>query len=99
MESRGAPDVAGARGRTPNRAPGDKELVRRFSASIPRKSTYFDFFPMPSTELFSFALTALVTLFVTIGPIEGAAIYTGLTSGIHASERGRLAWRSVLIAG
>lgn len=54
---------------------------------------------MPSSDLLSFALTALVTLFVTIGPIEGAAIYAGLTPGIHASERGVLAWRSVLIAG
>src|SRR5689334_144340 len=54
---------------------------------------------MPSSDLLSFALTALVTLFVTIGPIEGAAIYTGLTSGVHTSERRALAWRSVLIAG
>ncbi len=54
---------------------------------------------MSSPDLLSFALTALVTLFVTIGPIEAAAIYAGLTSGIHLSERGGLAWRAVLIAG
>lgn len=54
---------------------------------------------MDPAGLFSFALTALVTLFVTIGPIEAAAIYAGLTSGIHMTERGALAWRSVLIAG
>lgn len=54
---------------------------------------------MDPAGLFSYAITALVTLFVSIGPIEAAALYAGLTSGIHMAERGRLAWRSVLIAG
>jgi multiple antibiotic resistance protein len=49
--------------------------------------------------LASFALTALVTLFVTIGPIEAAAIYAGVTSGIHLQDRGSLALRSTVIAG
>jgi multiple antibiotic resistance protein len=54
---------------------------------------------MWTPELVSFALTALVTLFVTIGPIEAAAIYAGVTSGVHLPERGSLALRAVLIAG
>jgi multiple antibiotic resistance protein len=53
-------------------------------------------FPMnvPSSLLSSF-----VTLFVTIGPIETAVIFAGLTSGIHHRERRSLALRSVAIAG
>ncbi|MBL8549026.1 MAG: MarC family protein [Hyphomonadaceae bacterium] len=54
---------------------------------------------MPTPDLLSFALSALVTLLVTIGPIEAAAVYVGLTSGVHLPERSQLAWRSVLIAG
>ncbi len=49
---------------------------------------------LPSTMLSIF-----VTLFVTIGPIETAAIFAGLTGGVHRAERGSLARRSVLIAG
>lgn len=49
---------------------------------------------MPSTLLSSF-----VTLFVTIGPIETAIIFAGLTSGVHHKERRTLAHRSVSIAG
>lgn len=51
------------------------------------------------TTLAAFAINAVVTLFVTIGPIETAAVYAALTSGVHLPERGRLAWRSVSIAG
>ncbi|HWA21663.1 MAG TPA: MarC family protein, partial [Caulobacterales bacterium] len=47
----------------------------------------------------SFMLSSFVTLFVTIGPIEAAAVYAGLTAGVHLGERGGLAWRSVVIAG
>lgn len=54
---------------------------------------------MITSEFISFALTALVTLFVTIGPIEAAAIYSGVTSGVHLPDRGSLARRSILIAG
>jgi multiple antibiotic resistance protein len=54
---------------------------------------------MLSPDLLSFALTAMVTLLVAIGPIEAAAVYLGLTSGVHLEERGQLAWRSVAIAG
>lgn len=50
-----------------------------------------------STE--SELLSTFVTLFVTIGPIETAAVFAGLTAGVHRPERGRLAARSVLIAG
>jgi len=38
-------------------------------------------------------------LFVTIGPIEAAVIFAGLTSGIHRPDRRSLAARAVLIAG
>jgi multiple antibiotic resistance protein len=44
-------------------------------------------------------LSSFVTLFVTIGPIETAFIFVGLTSGIHNKERRSLALRSVTIAG
>lgn len=44
-------------------------------------------------------LSSLVTLFVTIGPIETAVIFAGLTTGIHHNERRNLALRSVAIAG
>ena len=47
----------------------------------------------------SFLLSAFVTLLVTIGPIETAAIYGVLTSGVHRPERRRLAMRAVVIAG
>lgn len=43
--------------------------------------------------------SALVTLFVTIGPVETAVIFAGLTSGIHRPDRRSLAARAVLIAG
>jgi multiple antibiotic resistance protein len=44
-------------------------------------------------------LSSFVTLFVTIGPIETAVIFAGLTSGIHHDERRSLALRSVAVAG
>lgn len=44
-------------------------------------------------------LSAFVTLFVTIGPIEAAVIFAGLTSGVHRPDRRALAARAVLIAG
>ena len=44
-------------------------------------------------------LSSFVTLFVTIGPIETAIIFAGLTSGGHHRERRSLALRSVAIAG
>jgi multiple antibiotic resistance protein len=44
-------------------------------------------------------LSSVVTLFVTIGPIETAVIFAGLTSGVHHKERRSLALRSVTIAG
>jgi multiple antibiotic resistance protein len=50
-------------------------------------------------QLPSSTLSSLVTLFVTIGPIETAVIFAGLTSGIHHKERRELALRSVAIAG
>jgi multiple antibiotic resistance protein len=43
--------------------------------------------------------SAFVTLFVTIGPIETAAVFASLTGGIHKAARISLATRSVLIAG
>jgi multiple antibiotic resistance protein len=44
-------------------------------------------------------LSSFVTLFVTIGPIETAVVFAGLTSGAHYKERRSLAFRSVSIAG
>ena len=40
-----------------------------------------------------------VTLFVTIGPIETAAVFAGLTATLASGERSSLARRAVLIAG
>lgn len=45
------------------------------------------------------AATAFTTLFVAFGPIETAAVFGGLTAGVHRPERFRLAWQAVLIAG
>jgi multiple antibiotic resistance protein len=50
-------------------------------------------------NVFSSLLSSFVTLFVTIGPIETAVIFAGLTSGNHHRERRSLAFRSVAIAG
>lgn len=44
-------------------------------------------------------LSALVMLLVTIGPIETAVVFAGLTAGVHRSERRSLAIRSIAIAG
>jgi multiple antibiotic resistance protein len=44
-------------------------------------------------------LSAFVTLFVTIGPIETAVVFAGLTAGVHRPDRRSLATRSILIAG
>lgn len=43
-------------------------------------------------------LSSFITLLVTIGPIETAVVFAGLTSGIHRRDRISLAARSVLIA-
>lgn len=43
--------------------------------------------------------SAFVTLFVTIGPIETATVFAGLTTGVHKSRRRSLAARAVMIAG
>jgi multiple antibiotic resistance protein len=44
-------------------------------------------------------LSAFVTVFVTIGPVETAVVFAALTAGAHRSERKSLAARSVTIAG
>lgn len=44
-------------------------------------------------------LPAFVMLFVTIGPIDLAAIFSGMTAGMEAKQRRRIALRGVLIAG
>jgi multiple antibiotic resistance protein len=44
-------------------------------------------------------LSAFVTLFVTIGPVETAVVFASLTAGVHHEQRSSLARRSVLIAG
>ncbi len=45
------------------------------------------------------AATAFATLLVAFGPVETAAVFGGLTAGVHRPERLRLAWQAVLIAG
>lgn len=44
-------------------------------------------------------LSTFITLFVTIGPVETAVVFAGLTAGIHHGERTSLAVRSTVIAG
>src|ERR1700683_293114 len=44
-------------------------------------------------------LSAFVTVFVTIGPIETAVVFAALTAGVHRPERKSLAAQSVTIAG
>ena len=44
-------------------------------------------------------LSAFVTVFVTIGPIETAVVFAALTAGVHRPDRKSLASRSVTIAG
>ena len=44
-------------------------------------------------------LSAFVTVFVTIGPIETAVVFAALTAGVHRPERKSLGARSVTIAG
>lgn len=40
-----------------------------------------------------------VTFLVTIGPVETAAVFAGLTAGIHRGDRRALAMQAVVIAG
>lgn len=49
--------------------------------------------------MFAAVLSAFVILFVTISPIETAAVFGALTAGIHRPQRLWLAWRAVCIAG
>jgi len=51
---------------------------------------------MPLAEL---AATAFATLLMAFGPVETAAVFGGLTAGVHRPERFRLAWQAVIIAG
>jgi multiple antibiotic resistance protein len=43
--------------------------------------------------------SAFVTLLVTIGPVDTAAVFTSLTKGIHHANRKSLAARATVIAG
>lgn len=43
--------------------------------------------------------SAFVTLLVTIGPVDTAAVFTSLTKGVHHTNRKSLAARAVLAAG
>jgi multiple antibiotic resistance protein len=43
--------------------------------------------------------SVFVTLLVSIGPIETAAVFASLTKGVHHRDRTSLAARSVLVAG
>jgi multiple antibiotic resistance protein len=51
---------------------------------------------MPLADL---AATAFATLLMAFGPVETAAVFGGLTTGVHRPERYRLAWQAVLVAG
>ena len=42
--------------------------------------------------------SAFISLLVTIGPIDMAAVFTSLSSGVHPSNRKSLAARAVLAA-
>lgn len=42
--------------------------------------------------------SAFVTLLVTIGPVETAAVFASLTSGIHRAHRVSLAFRAIVVA-
>src|SRR6201996_8097066 len=44
-------------------------------------------------------LSAFVTLFVTLGPIETAVVFAALTSGVHRPDRRGLAVRAIIVAG
>ena len=46
-----------------------------------------------------FLLSAVVMLLVTVGPVEAAAVFGGLTGRAQAAERRRMAGRAVLFAG
>jgi multiple antibiotic resistance protein len=48
--------------------------------------------------MFETALTAFATFFATIGPIEAAAVFAGLTANMLPAQRRSIAFRSVLIA-
>jgi multiple antibiotic resistance protein len=43
--------------------------------------------------------SAFVTLLVTIGPVDTAAVFTSLTKGVHHANRKNLAARAVIAAG
>ena len=43
--------------------------------------------------------SAFVTLLVTIGPVDTAAVFTSLTKGVHHANRRSLAARAVMAAG
>jgi len=42
--------------------------------------------------------SAFVTLLVTVGPIETAAVFASLTNGIHRTHRASLAVRAIIVA-
>ena len=47
----------------------------------------------------AYMITVFVTMFVVIDPIAIAPLFLALTTGMSASQRRRLAWRAVLVAG
>lgn len=47
----------------------------------------------------AYMITALVTMFVVIDPIAIAPLFLALTNGMSKSQRRRLAWRAVSVAG
>jgi multiple antibiotic resistance protein len=44
-------------------------------------------------------LSTFITLLITIGPVETAVVFAGLTAGVHHAARRKLAAQSILIAG
>lgn len=51
-----------------------------------------------SPELLEITLISFTTFFATMGPINVAAVYAGLTAGIPENYRRKMAYKSVLVA-
>jgi multiple antibiotic resistance protein len=47
----------------------------------------------------AYMITALVTMFVVVDPIAIAPLFLALTRGMTASQRRKIAWRAVFVAG
>lgn len=55
--------------------------------------------PLSDISLAAYAVSAFVTLFVTVGPFETAAVFGSLTRSLSQPARLRIARRAIVIAG